>query len=137
MWLSERAAAGDGTPAAHAEVGNVTIGGREAAVMLSGERRNLGVISPQGVTWRPAAGTQVLVMETDDGEMYILGAADGGGCFESLGAGEVCLRSGDAWLKLGTDGTISAEGELHIDGDVYITGRLFLNGVPVTAEGES
>ena len=134
MWLSEKAAAraasGAGT-AASAKVGSVTIGGKSAAVLLTGECRNLGVLSPQGVTWRPSAGTQVLVLETDDGERFIAGALDGGGSFGTLGDGEVCLRGGDAWLKLGADGVISAEGNVHLDGDVYITGRLFLNGVQI------
>ena len=133
MWLSEHAAAGGRTERARAKIGTVTIGGKNAAVLLSGEQRNLGVIAPQGMQWRPGREQQVLVLETDDGERYILGVAGTGG--ESLSEGELCLKCGETWLKLGHDGSISAEGEVHICGDVYVTGRLFLNGIEVQAGG--
>ena len=45
MWLSERA--GGGAPARlRAGVGTVTVGGENAAVLLSGEARGLGVAAP-------------------------------------------------------------------------------------------
>ena len=133
MWLSERAA-GHASGGFRAEAGTVTVGGKDTAVLLDGEYRGLGRISPGGVSWRPAVGDEVLVLETGDGERWILGAADSG--FSSLQDGEVCLRSGSAWLKLDRNGSISAEGDWHINGDVYITGRLYLNGVQITAEAE-
>ena len=105
MWLSEKAVVRENAGAG-AKVGSVTIGGENAAVLLTGECRNLSVLSPQGVTWRPGAGTQVLVLETDDGEKFIVGAVDGGG----------------------------TQGSLRLNGDVYITGRLFLNGVRVATQ---
>lgn len=135
MWLSEKAASRRGGERARAKVGGVTIGGTDAAVLLSGEYRSLGVLSPQGLSWRPAAGAQVLVIETDDGEKFIAGALDGSG-LTGLQDGEICLRGGGAWLKLGADGAISAEGDVHLNGNVYITGRLFLNGTEVTADNE-
>ena len=133
MWLSERAGAGGGAAYARAKVGTVTIGGRNAAVLLSSEQRNLGILSPGGLQWRPGQDQQVLVLETDDGERYILGTADEGG--STLGEGELCLKCGETWLKIGADGSISAEGEVHVCGDVFLTGRLFLNGVEVQAGG--
>ena len=133
MWLSEHTAAAGRAQHARAGVGTVTIGGRNAAVLLGGEQRNIGIIAPQGMQWRPAREQQVLVLETDDGERYILGAADPGG--DGLGEGEICLKSGETWLKIGRDGSISAEGEVHICGDMYLTGRLFLNGIEVQAGG--
>lgn len=131
MWLSEQVRRKSGAGAS-AGVGGVTIGGESAAVMLSGEYRGLKVLSPEGFHWRPGAGTQVMVLATDDGERFILGAADEAAPL-SLDEGELCLRSGSGWLKLGADGVISAEGEIHVNGDVYITGRLFLNGTEVKA----
>ena len=133
MWLSEHAAAAGGTKRARAGIGTVTIGGKNAAVLLAGEQRNLGVIAPQGMQWRPGRDRQALVLETDDGERYILGVAEPAG--ESLGEGELCLKCGETWLKLGSDGTLSAEGEVHLCGDVYVTGKLFLNGIEVQAGG--
>ena len=133
MWLSERAAAGGGAERVRAGIGTVTIGGKNAAVLLKSEQRNIGVVGPQGLQWRPGRDSQVLVLETEDGERYILGAAEAGS--ETLGEGELCLKCGETWLKIGHDGSISAEGEVHICGDVYVTGRLFLNGIEVQAGG--
>ena len=63
MWLSERDMRREqGEPAA--ELGVVTLGGDPAGVSLGGERRQLPVYSPGGVTWRPAAGDRVLVLKT-------------------------------------------------------------------------
>lgn len=132
MWLAEKAAGG-GRGGVHAGIGTVTVGGGSPAVLLGGEQRGLGVLAPRGVGWRPEEGSQVLVLETEDGERFVLGEVDGGGSFRSLAGGEVCLRCGTAWLKVG-NGEISAEGDVHLDGDVYITGRLFVNGAPVGGE---
>lgn len=132
MWLSEQAAsrAGNGGGAA-ARVGSVTIGGKSAAVLLTGEYRGLGVLAPRGVAWRPGTGAQVLVIETDDGERFIAGTVDG----ENEAAdGELCLGAGSAKLRFGADQKICAEGELRLTGDLYLTGRLFLNGVEIKAE---
>lgn len=63
MWISERDMRREqGEPAA--ELGVVTLGGDPAGVSLGGERRQLPVYSPGGVTWRPAAGDKVLVLKT-------------------------------------------------------------------------
>lgn len=129
MWLSEQVRRKADT-AASAGVGGVTIGGESAAVMLSGEYRGLKVLTPGGISWQPSTGAQVMVLTTDDGERFILGTADGAGG-PSLSEGELCLKSGDCWLKLGADGVIRAEGEIRMKGNVYITGRLFLNGIEV------
>ncbi len=133
MWLAEQAAGG-GRSGVRAGVGTVTVGGEKPAVLLGGEQRGLGVIAPRGIGWRPAEGAQVLVLETEDGERFVLGEVDGGGAFRSLGSGEVSLRCGANWLKIDGSG-ISAEGDVHLNGDVYITGRLFVNGVAVGTEG--
>lgn len=129
MWLSERAAAAGAAPGPKAAVGALTIGGKSAAVQLSGEVRGIGLVSPAGVQWRPARNEQVLVLETDEGERYILGIAAGGS--ERLGEGELCLKCGETQLKLGRDGAIRAEGDVHLHGDVFVTGRLFVNGVEI------
>ena len=63
MWLSERDMRREQREPA-AELGVVTLGGDPAGVSLGGERRQLPVYSPGGVTWRPAAGDRVLVLKT-------------------------------------------------------------------------
>ena len=130
MWLSEQMRRKAAPASASAGVGGVTIGGESAAVLLSGEYRGLKVLSPEGISWQPSLGTQVMVVTTDDGERFILGVAGGAGA-APLREGELCLGSGDCWIKLGADGVISAEGEIRVKGNVYITGRLFLNGIEV------
>ena len=129
MWLSERAAASGAAAGPKAAVGTLTISGRSAAVQLSGEVRGIGFVGPQGLQWRPAGNEPVLVLETDEGERYILGIAAGGS--DSLDEGELCLKCGEAQLKLGRDGSIRAEGDVHLHGDVFVTGRLFVNGMEI------
>ena len=131
MWLSEKAAARR-AGAASAGTGIVSIGGTAPAVYTDGEHRALRVLAPMGMEWQLRTGDDVLLLETDDGERYILGTVDEGG---TLGEGELCLKCGGTWLKIGADGSISAEGEVHICGDVFLTGRLFLNGTEVQAGG--
>ena len=131
MWLSERTAAHtDSEPeaAAGALVGTVTIGGEHPAVLLGGEYRTLGVAAPQGVAWRPEAGTQVLVLETADGERFIAGVVDsGGGSGETPRAGELRLGGRGAWLALGDElrsaGTVRHEGSLFVTGNIYVNGK--------------
>ena len=120
MWLSQRTAAHAGSEGAAggALVGTVTIGGEKNAVLLSGEHRAIPVAAPQGLAWQPKTGTQVLVVETGDGERFLIGAvAEGGGIPE--------------------DGELSSAGTLRHAGNVYITGRLFLNGKEVTVKEEN
>ena len=111
MWISERAALRRGS-AASASVGPVTIGGADTTVLTDGEKRGLRVLAPQGLQWQPSEGGDVLVLETDDGERYILGAAVPS---DGLQRGELLLQCGGTKLKIGPEG-------------VEITGQLRLNG---------
>jgi hypothetical protein len=123
MWLSKQAAGG-AAEGAHAAVGTVTLGGRDAAVLLSGEQRDLGVISPQGLQWTPKRDRQALVLQTDDGERYLLGVVAQAG--DAPEAGTLRLSSGEVRLEITADG-------ICLQGDVYLSGRLFLNGVELQA----
>ena len=126
MWLGDHIGRGDRGGWAKAQVGEVTIGGQSAAVMLSGEMRDGSVLSAGGIEWLPERGTDVLLLQTDDGERYVLGVRCEG---KGLAPGELRLRSGDAKITLEKNGKISVEGSLEISGDVFITGRLFVNGM--------
>ena len=125
MWLSERTAAHTDSEGASggALVGTVTIGGEKCAVLLNGEYRSLGLAAPQGVSWRPGAGTQVLVVETGDGERFIVGAVTEAGEASPGAAGE-----------LRTAGVVRHTGSAYFAGDVYVTGKLYLNGKEVTVK---
>ena len=122
MWLSERFAGDRTRPGTEAGVGTVTIGGANAAVLLSGEKRDLGLLRPGGIDWQPEKNDQVMVLQTSDGERFILGTVSAG--TEPLADGELCLSCGDTKLKLGRDG-------------INITGRLFLNGIEIDVGEET
>lgn len=128
MWLSEKLTRGRQKEAA--EYGTVTIGGENAAVLMSGEARNLETICPNGLSWLPEMRRQVVVVHTADGERLIVGML--GGSDGDLEGGEVRLYSQKASLTLKNNGDLLIKGESYIDGNVYINGRLFVNGALVT-----
>lgn len=118
MWLSEMLTRGGERESA--ECGTVTIGGGSAAVLLSGEARNLETACPAGLDWLPEAGQQVVVLHTADGERFIVGA---------LGTGNADLEGGEVRVySQGASLTIKNNGEIHI------SGRLFVNGVEIGGE---
>ena len=117
MWLSERAAARR-AGAASAGTGKVSIGGAAPAVYTDGEHRALRVLAPMGMEWQLQTGDDALILETDDGERYVLGCPVTNGTAYD---GVLRLRSGSTVLEVGPAG-------------VSITGRLTVNGTQVPAE---
>ena len=122
MWLSERAASGGGTAEA-AEIGVVTIGGDKPSVMLDGERRDVELLVFPGLSWKPAAGQQVLVLRA--GEEYFVCGAPGTEGGEGLAAGELRLKSRGASV------TVKNSGEIELRGSVNVVGDLSVNGAEV------
>ena len=113
MWLSRqsRRSPVHGEPA---EVGTVTLEGEKAAVCLTGERRDLTVLSPGGYCWRPAGGESVLVLKSGvDGETLWVAGVPGGG---ELSPGEVCIQSRRAAVFLGNDGAVDLRGTVKLNG---------------------
>lgn len=122
MWLSQQLSRREGGLSGGISTGRVTIAGEGAAVMLEGERRELSSVYPGGLCWAPAAGDEVLVLRSDEGERFIIGKLpEGDG---KCGSGEYILRSEGGSIKLGKDG-------IEIEGEVVIKGRLLLNGLDV------
>lgn len=116
MWISERDMRREqGEPAA--ELGVVTLGGDPAGVSLGGERRQLPVYSPGGVTWRPAAGDKVLVLKTGAaGEQpCVIGRVQQGA--GTLAPGEVPLAApgGGGGVLAGRDG-VNLYGTVKVGG---------------------
>ena len=111
MWLSSQSRkARPSVP--EAETGVVTLEGEETAVYLTGERRNLPVLSPGGYCWRPAEGDTVLVLKSGaDGEE--LGVPGDG---SDLAPGEVRIQSGRAAIFLGSDGSVNLRGSVKLNG---------------------
>ena len=114
MWLSSQSRktqrSGQG-----AETGVVTLEGEKTAVYLTGERRDLPVLSPGGYCWRPAEGETVLVLKSgaDGEELWVAGVPGDG---TDLAPGEVCIQSRQAAVFLGSDGSIDLRGTVKING---------------------
>lgn len=121
MWLSEKAALGARESAPDSEIGVVTAGGQSPSVMLGGENRRLEIVSPGGIYWAPARGEQVVVTRCGD-ELFVTGAL---GAAPEMSAGQLCLKSGAASLRL------SPDGKIELRGTVNVAGTLLLNGVDI------
>ena len=122
MWLSQQLSRREEGLSGGISTGKVTIAGEGAAVMLEGERRELRSLYPGGMGWAPAAGDEVLVLRSDEGERFIIGKVpEGSG---KCGGGEYFLQSAGGSIKLGKDG-------IEIEGEVAVKGRLILNGLDV------
>lgn len=119
MWLSNRKTQ---VKSYQSSVGEVTIGGRKAAVYTDGEKRNSAFFSPGGYYWLPSCGQNMVVIKSEDNEVC---------CMDrevtelpvDMQEGEVYIISaGNASLHLKNDGTI------QIKGNVSVNGRMFVNG---------
>ncbi len=114
MWLSSQSRkaqrSGQG-----AETGVVTLEGEKTAVYLTGERRDLPVLSPCGFCWRPAEVETVLVLKSgaDGEELWVAGVPGDG---TDLAPGEVRIQSRQAAVFLGSDGSIDLRGTVKING---------------------
>lgn len=97
-----------------AELGEVTLGGDPAGVVLGGERRSIPVYGPGGYAWRPSVGDQVLVLKAgaERESPCIVGRAQGD---LNLGPGETAVSGGDSSVYLKT-------GQLDLRGNVTING---------------
>lgn len=121
MWLSKKAAEAPRTEPV-ADVGVVSIGAAQPAVVTDGETRNLAVFAPGGYCWRPAAGEQVLVLKAG-AEGVVAGKRTDAG---ALAPGEILITApGGASIRLGADGSLA------------LTGTVTVNGVPWTGGGSS
>ena len=97
-----------------AELGEVTLGGNPAGVVLGGERRQLPVYGPGGYLWRPTVGEQVLVLKAgaERESPSIVGRLQESG---ELEPGEVRLKGGNSEVWLQGD-------ELALRGNVTVNG---------------
>lgn len=124
MWLSEKAGAAGSLPDAAVETGKVSIGGKSPAVILDGERRNLGVMGYGGLAWIPKAEQEAIVLHCGDGMDVVAGIMEAPP--SDMLPGEIFISTGAASLY------VRANGQVNITGSVNITGGLTVNGIPVT-----
>lgn len=113
MWLSRQSREASRSRQ-EPETGVVTLEGEETAVYLTGERRDLPVLSPGGYCWRPAEGETVLVLKSgaDGEELWVAGVPGAG----ELAPGEVRIFSRTAEVFLGNDGTVDLRGTVKLNG---------------------
>ncbi len=119
MWLSKKAAE-TARPERVADVGVVSIGASQPAVVTDGETRGLAVFAPGGYCWRPAAGEQVLVLKAGAADVVAgvrMMAAD------ALAPGDVLIFApGGASIRLGADGTLALTGVVTVNGAPWTGG---------------
>lgn len=130
MWIAKKAA-GRGGEIAAVSIGTVTAGGSKPCVMTEGETRTAELAACPGV-YVPAAGDEVLVCRTQDGESVIVGKLSGAG---NAQAGEVCIAAKNGGsVVLRSNGDIELTGTMRLVGRTYITGPLIINGSLYTPE---
>ena len=122
MWISQQLSRSGERAAAGISTGKVTIAGDATAVMLQGERRELPIASPAGIAWAPAAGDDVIVLCSEEGERCVIGLA--GGQRGKAAPGEIIMECGSVSMRLGKQG-------INITGKLNVQGQLILNGVDV------
>lgn len=140
MWISNREAPQViADPAA--DLGQVTLPGTPAGVLLAGERRNVPVIAPGGYHWTPEAGDTVLVLKSGvEQAPCVAGKAEKspspavapGEVFLSVADGAGILLQKDGGLVL--TGRVKITGALTVEGTVVMGDTVSLNG-KVTANG--
>ena len=111
MWLSGQqkrpADPGEG------QVGTVTVGGGDAAVLLDSERRGLQVYSPAGYHWTPQVGQRVLVIR-GEGETPAIVGVHGGGQPKSVSISADSVQVSGQSVSIG--GSVNLSGEVSIGG---------------------
>ena len=132
MWLSEERGK-QTTQEPVAEWGRVTVS-EPTAVYLSGEKRNVGLCCPGGMTWRPKVGQEVLVLKAgSEGEQpFLLGAV----CREKTGlkAGEVRIGESGACILLGD--RLTLQGEIRVGKDSLDNYIRRVVGLPIVPEDD-
>ena len=116
MWTSSQARQAGERPEGQAQVGVVTVSGRETGVYLNGERRWLPVFVPGGYRWRPGVGESVLVLKTgQDGEQpCVLGRELDSAA--QLEPGEAELYAPGCSVRLNRQGGIELTGKVTVNG---------------------
>lgn len=127
MWISENMKFGGAHNfSAGAELGEISLDGAKLAAVTQGERRELKMSLPGGVSWRPKVGQRVLVLTTAEGEAIVAGAIKDAD--SNLDAETLLLESGDTVLKLSKSGLVISGRNICLEGNVDIVGDLSVNG---------
>lgn len=123
MWLSKKTIETGGEKKSECKIGIVSIGGKTPCVMTEGEIRNTQRLNC-GSAYIPAAGDNVLLIKTEDGECIVAGRTEGQVPNEAE-AGEVYITNKpcNAFICLKNTGEILISGKMFLQGEVYINGN--------------
>ena len=89
-------------------------------MMLGGEKRDVELLVFPGLSWKPAAGEQVLVLRA--GDEYFVCGVPGAESGDGLAAGELRLKSRGASVTVKNDGGIELRGSVNVVGSLLING---------------
>lgn len=142
MWLSQQLK--PQSTDTDADLGQVTITGRQTGVLARGEVRSLPVYGPGGYIWQPASGESVLVIKGGPGgeESCVTGVKQSASTGMSAGEVKVYSSSG-ATIYLKSNGSIELHGQsisvnagtLTVNGTLAVKGTLKINGLTCPACG--
>jgi hypothetical protein len=131
MWISKKTAGQSGDKTG-VSIGRVTVGGEKPCVLTEGETRCAELAACPGV-YVPAAGDEVILCRTCDGENVVLGKISEAADAQS---GEVYITTeGGGSVTLRNNGDIELSGTIRLVGTVYVTGSLIINGQAYSQEG--
>lgn len=122
MWLSEKSGLAGAESVPQADMGRVTIGGKNPAVTTDGEHRGLTLLSCGGIFWLPAAGQDAVLLQCGDGTEVLMGCVQSGAP-ENMLPGEVYIRSGAASFYLRSTGQIDIIGAVNVAGSLTVNGK--------------
>lgn len=100
------------------QVGRVTIGGEQAAVLLDSERRGLEVYAPGGYRWTPRVDQKALVIQGRGEIPCVVGVRQ-----DQAAPDEVKVESEDSSLGLSAEGAKLTGERIDLLGQVYVNGE--------------
>ena len=100
------------------QVGKVTIGGEQVAVLLDSERRGLEVYGPGGYRWQPRVDQRTLVIQGRGEIPCVVGVRQ-----DQAAPEQVKVESEDSALTLKAEGAELAGGRVDLTGEVYVNGE--------------
>lgn len=125
MWLSERTAVREQAESGCA-LGTVTSGGLRPMAVTDGEARGARLLGAAVLV--PSAGDEVLIMESAEGERFVLGGTSLE-IPEDAQRGEIIMGKGGV-IRIKPDGSLELSGRIKLSGTTEIEGELIINGSP-------
>ena len=100
------------------QVGKVTIGGEQVAVLLDSERRGMEVYAPGGYRWTPRVDQKALVIQGRGEIPCVVGVRQ-----DQAAPDQVTVESEDSSLALTSEGAELTGERIDLMGQVYVNGE--------------